>query len=363
MLNFASRCTICMMEIKEDEEVREVHLCGHIFHADCLDRWLKVKEICPLCKTKINKYSLNPAVYGEEPATETEEPIAQIPQELTAPEREIFQLPQLQTQNTQNQANNRTNRQNRGTGTRRRAIQRARRAVTTSTQGNQTRQVIDDLLLSIELEQFQNRTMGFRGSGTATSFFNAAWRRELGLENPNIVNIANRDELELNWSFFDSQASNPAQGGGLELTSLPRRPENSFTGDELSFEDEEINLNRNNSNGLQTSNEVVSASRRSGSSSEGLGRAMEIDNVTREIDEVESRIELISRRVERLTNELERKREVLDQLRRQHEADGAQIRAETINRLSDEIETATNQIDQMLRDEIRRQRDRDESGG
>ena len=61
------------MEIGEEERVREIGVCGHIFHCACLERWLKVKEICPLCKKVLSKYELDAEQFGEDPRRGEEE--------------------------------------------------------------------------------------------------------------------------------------------------------------------------------------------------------------------------------------------------------------------------------------------------
>ena len=43
-------CAICLEVIEDDEIVRGL-VCGHVFHADCLDTWLiKRRACCPMCK-------------------------------------------------------------------------------------------------------------------------------------------------------------------------------------------------------------------------------------------------------------------------------------------------------------------------
>ncbi|KAI0981861.1 hypothetical protein GJ496_010180 [Pomphorhynchus laevis] len=42
-------CPICL-DIGEDIWYRKLPLCGHEFHADCLDRWLRQKNSCPVCR-------------------------------------------------------------------------------------------------------------------------------------------------------------------------------------------------------------------------------------------------------------------------------------------------------------------------
>ena len=33
--------------------------CGHIFHFNCIDKWLKKKKICPICRNKSKKEDIN----------------------------------------------------------------------------------------------------------------------------------------------------------------------------------------------------------------------------------------------------------------------------------------------------------------
>ncbi len=42
-------CIICLEEIKKAKKLN----CGHIFHLNCLRRWLEQNVQCPTCRTKI----------------------------------------------------------------------------------------------------------------------------------------------------------------------------------------------------------------------------------------------------------------------------------------------------------------------
>ncbi|KAL4867326.1 hypothetical protein BDV12DRAFT_186739 [Aspergillus spectabilis] len=45
-------CVICMEDFDGDDSIRAL-ICGHIFHATCLDPWFTTRQArCPLCKTR-----------------------------------------------------------------------------------------------------------------------------------------------------------------------------------------------------------------------------------------------------------------------------------------------------------------------
>ncbi|XP_056698406.1 RING-H2 finger protein ATL39-like [Spinacia oleracea] len=49
--NRGNGCSICLQERYEDDEVCKVLPgCHHVFHADCIDQWLKKRQTCPVCR-------------------------------------------------------------------------------------------------------------------------------------------------------------------------------------------------------------------------------------------------------------------------------------------------------------------------
>ncbi|OMJ90581.1 hypothetical protein SteCoe_6971 [Stentor coeruleus] len=46
-------CCICLDEIKV-EEYLTILPCTHKYHSICVDNWLLIKPLCPICKTRIN---------------------------------------------------------------------------------------------------------------------------------------------------------------------------------------------------------------------------------------------------------------------------------------------------------------------
>lgn len=52
-LNLLQVCCICLAKYVDDDELRELP-CFHVFHVDCIDKWLKINACCPLCKKEVN---------------------------------------------------------------------------------------------------------------------------------------------------------------------------------------------------------------------------------------------------------------------------------------------------------------------
>uniref|UniRef100_A0ACD5WQI6 Uncharacterized protein n=1 Tax=Avena sativa TaxID=4498 RepID=A0ACD5WQI6_AVESA len=46
----AVHCAVCITELAPGETARVLPRCGHAFHVDCVDMWLKSHSTCPLCR-------------------------------------------------------------------------------------------------------------------------------------------------------------------------------------------------------------------------------------------------------------------------------------------------------------------------
>jgi len=54
-IQFASEideCCICLSSINEGSQIRKLN-CSHIYHVECIDKWLKVNKVCPIDKKNI----------------------------------------------------------------------------------------------------------------------------------------------------------------------------------------------------------------------------------------------------------------------------------------------------------------------
>lgn len=48
----AVTCAVCLNEFERSDEIRELTNCSHIFHKNCLDKWLEHdQKTCPLCRS------------------------------------------------------------------------------------------------------------------------------------------------------------------------------------------------------------------------------------------------------------------------------------------------------------------------
>ncbi|XP_010556898.1 PREDICTED: RING-H2 finger protein ATL16-like isoform X2 [Tarenaya hassleriana] len=47
-------CSVCLNEFEEDEKLRIIPNCCHLFHIDCIDIWLQNNANCPLCRTSVS---------------------------------------------------------------------------------------------------------------------------------------------------------------------------------------------------------------------------------------------------------------------------------------------------------------------
>ncbi|TKY53568.1 RING-H2 finger protein ATL70 [Spatholobus suberectus] len=45
-----SCCSICLADYKDTDWMKLLPDCGHLFHRDCIDRWLQVNLSCPMCR-------------------------------------------------------------------------------------------------------------------------------------------------------------------------------------------------------------------------------------------------------------------------------------------------------------------------
>ncbi|KAL6008356.1 hypothetical protein ACLOJK_033865 [Asimina triloba] len=48
--NDRPECTVCLAEFSDDDELRMLTGCSHVFHLECIDLWLQTHTTCPICR-------------------------------------------------------------------------------------------------------------------------------------------------------------------------------------------------------------------------------------------------------------------------------------------------------------------------
>ncbi|TKY56294.1 RING-H2 finger protein ATL11 [Spatholobus suberectus] len=49
----ALECAVCLNEFRDDETLRLIPKCCHVFHPDCIDAWLANHSTCPVCRANL----------------------------------------------------------------------------------------------------------------------------------------------------------------------------------------------------------------------------------------------------------------------------------------------------------------------
>ncbi|KAF8044806.1 hypothetical protein N665_6663s0002 [Sinapis alba] len=49
----ATECAVCLSMFEEQDTVRELPNCKHVFHVDCVDTWLTTCSTCPVCRSEV----------------------------------------------------------------------------------------------------------------------------------------------------------------------------------------------------------------------------------------------------------------------------------------------------------------------
>lgn len=46
-------CTVCLSEYTDSDTLRMLSVCHHVFHQDCIDKWLASRTSCPICRSDL----------------------------------------------------------------------------------------------------------------------------------------------------------------------------------------------------------------------------------------------------------------------------------------------------------------------
>lgn len=54
---YGLECAICLIEFENDDVLRFLTLCCHVFHQGCIDLWLESHNTCPVCRRGLDEFS------------------------------------------------------------------------------------------------------------------------------------------------------------------------------------------------------------------------------------------------------------------------------------------------------------------
>ncbi|KAJ1397218.1 Zinc finger, RING-type [Sesbania bispinosa] len=55
-------CAVCLTDFKDQDTLRLLPKCNHVFHPQCIDSWLASHVTCPVCRANLNQDSCQVAI-------------------------------------------------------------------------------------------------------------------------------------------------------------------------------------------------------------------------------------------------------------------------------------------------------------
>lgn len=66
-------CAVCLNEFEDDETIRLIPKCDHVFHPECIDAWLESHVTCPVCRADLTPQPDDPSYHLPETDEQAQE--------------------------------------------------------------------------------------------------------------------------------------------------------------------------------------------------------------------------------------------------------------------------------------------------
>ncbi|XP_078429700.1 E3 ubiquitin-protein ligase ATL31-like [Wolffia australiana] len=73
----ALECAVCLSEFEDEDTLRLLPKCDHVFHSGCIDAWLAAHKTCPVCRTNLEAVAAPPQEVAI--TVEAEEEVSAVP--------------------------------------------------------------------------------------------------------------------------------------------------------------------------------------------------------------------------------------------------------------------------------------------
>lgn len=71
----ALECAVCLNEFEENETLRLLPKCDHVFHPECIDAWLESHVTCPVCRSNLSPQAADEPAHAEIVSNSTNEEV------------------------------------------------------------------------------------------------------------------------------------------------------------------------------------------------------------------------------------------------------------------------------------------------
>ncbi|KAJ9555112.1 hypothetical protein OSB04_009726 [Centaurea solstitialis] len=101
--SYGLECAICLCEFEDDNVLRLLTKCYHVFHQDCIDLWLDSHKSCPFCRRSLETPGNSPE---KSPVSQNSTPMNEIQENELLEDTFTINIPSDENERSNNNNNN-----------------------------------------------------------------------------------------------------------------------------------------------------------------------------------------------------------------------------------------------------------------